>query len=280
LFVETWGTAVTSPWVFSIEGSGFQHDYNLAWDLQDDSPSWSGPFASEPHRITTDPLFLNYGGDDFHVRASSPAVNRAGPLTQVTSASGNGTTFTVADAGFFVGDNPALSQYGGNLVVGDTITVGSKQLTIASIDGNNITTTTSFSWDNGDPVALGGDNIPTIGALPYRPEGYVFAVNISSHSDGQSVFGQQTISAFTDPGLVRYVIFFVDGIPVEVDNQSPYTYAWNTTGLPDRSQHTIEARAYSMYASKQPWVGDTVHLTVSTSTGLRPSPPRNLRIRL
>jgi hypothetical protein len=73
------------------------------------------------------------------------------------------------------------------------------------------------------------------------------------------------------------VVFFVDGIPVGVDNQSPYTLLWNTAGLASGTQHTIEARACALYASKRLTESDRVTISVGAA-GVRPAPPTNLRI--
>jgi hypothetical protein len=274
---HTWGVNVTSPRVWSFSSGGV-HDYNLAFD-PDGNVSFSGAFATETHSVRNqNPMFVNYGSDDFHLQSLSPAISRGGALTTVVSASGSGTTFAVGDAGFFRGDNPMLNQYGGNLVEGDTITVGTDVLKIASISGNNITVTTSFSWASGDPVFWGSDTTPDIGAYPYRAEGFDFGIDITSHSNGQLVSGTQTfIAAVNNPDVVRHVVFFVDGIPVGVDNQSPYTLLWNTAGLASGTQHTIEARACALYASKRLTESDRVTISVGAA-GVRPAPPTNLRI--
>ena len=272
-----WGVNVTSPRVWSFS-SGSVHDYNLGYD-PDGPVTFTGAFGAEPNSLKNqNPQFVNYGTDDFHLQSTSPAIDSGSSLTTVTSPSGSGTTFTVGDAGFFRGDNTALNQYGGNLVIGDTITVGTDVVRIASISGNNITVTASFTWANGDRVYWGTDISPDIGAYPYFSGGFDFGVNITSHTEGQSVSGSQTFTAaVNNPQVVRHVVFFVNGIPMWVDNQSPYTFAWNASGLPSGTQLTVEARAHALYASKRLTERDTVTVRIGTGPG-QPGAPANFRI--
>jgi len=275
---KLWGANATSVSAWTLEGTGAAHNFNLGFD-PDRTVTFIGDFGAEANSLrNTDPRFGNYANDDFSLQLDSPAIGAAGPPTRVTSASGSGTTFTVGDAGFFRGDNTSISQYGGNLVIGDTITVGTDVLTITSISGNNITVTTNFTWANNDPVYWGDDAAPDIGAYPYSAAGFGFGIDISSHANGQLVAGLQTLTAtVSNPGAMRHVVFFVNGIPAAVDNQSPYSFAWNPSGLAEGSQHRIEARAYARYASKQLTQSDSVLLTIG-NPGHRPDPPEALRV--
>jgi len=84
-----------------------------------------------------------------------PLVDTGAALTHVTSASGSGTVFVVADAGFFTA--------GFGVVGGDTIVVGTTTVTVSAVDytTNTITATADLSWTVGDPVRL-----PFAGAAP------------------------------------------------------------------------------------------------------------------
>lgn len=231
IFLETWGSEVTAPMVYLAEGTGFTHDYNLAWDLSGGTPTWSSPFTVPANNIEADPDFVNYATDDFRLDSGSPAIGTAGPLTTVASANGTGTSFDVDDAGFFRGDNTAIDQYGGNLIVGDNITVGTDQLTISSISGNTITVTASFTWAEDDAVFWGWDTTPDIGAYPASMTP-LSSATIAANGNNYTV---------TPTGDTRFVVFFADGVPHTVDNASPYTATI--------SSGTVTARAYPLYAS-------------------------------
>jgi hypothetical protein len=223
--------------------------------LQGGSPSWSAQFTSAPNNVTGNPLFANYAADDFRISAGSPAIGAAGALTSVTSADNTGTTFNVADAGFFRGDDTSLSQYGGNLIVGDKISVGTDQLTISSISGNTITVTTSFTWANGDRVYWGWDITPDIGAYPANHVP-LSAATIAQNGNDYTV---------TPDGDTRFVVFFLNGVPHVVDNAPPYTAT-----IPSG---TVTARAYPLYASET--------TSVLASVDARPeavAPPTELKV--
>ena len=64
------------------------------------------------------------------------------------------------------------SQYDGNLTAGDVITVGTETVTVASVSGDAITVTSSFTWATGDPVYLAATTTPDVGAYPYKAGGY------------------------------------------------------------------------------------------------------------
>ena len=124
----------------SIKGA----DYNLAY-TPDNTPSYTAPWTSQANeRSNVNPRFVDHASDNFTLGAAAAG----GPLTTVTG-SGTGTTFSVATGGggFFRGRNASLSQYGGNLAAGDVITVGNNTVTIASVSGDAITVTSSFTWE-------------------------------------------------------------------------------------------------------------------------------------
>jgi len=101
--------------------------------------------------IQSDPLL----DSSSHPQVGSPAIDAGDHLTTVTSASGSGTSFTVADAGYFMD--------GWGIIDGDTIRIGSNTRTITNINytTNTITVSSSVSWTQGDYVDL-----PYNGSLP------------------------------------------------------------------------------------------------------------------
>jgi len=218
----------------------------------------------------SNPLFTNYSSGDFTLQAGSPAISAGKAITTITSATGSGTSFNVADANFFT------AGYG--LVLGDKIKVGSNNpVRITSISSNTITVGNSISWNNGDGVYWRNqDTSPDIGAYEYKPGGYSFNISIASPQSGSVVSGMVTVQAnVTNPDNVRMVIFYVDGVPKAMVYESPYTFMWNTSGLQPKT-YNVTATAYSYYADSTLTRNAESNLTVNPSDA--PAPPRGLQI--
>jgi PKD repeat protein len=123
--------------------------------------------------VQGDPLFVNASvalGDpmdaslpDFHLNSSSPCREVGTSLTTITSSSGSGTTFTVADAGYF------MDGWGIDGVEGDEIQIvgTSQKARIASVNytSKTITLNTALTWTQGQGIALAYvGSAPDIGA--------------------------------------------------------------------------------------------------------------------
>jgi hypothetical protein len=255
---RAWGaSAVTGIQVFvadtgaTISGA----DYNLAFSPVT-IPTFKAPWTLQAHPASNvNPLFVAYESRKFTLGAASAARGMAGPMTSARG-SGTGTTFSVATGGggFFRAPNANVKQYGGNLTAGDVITVGAKTLTVAAVSGDAITVTQSFSWVDGDPVVLGPTSTPDVGAYPYWTDNYSLSGSYSVAS------GAVTITP-SDPRLVRFVVCYEDGVPVAIDNASPYTCSVGSG--------TVDVKLYPMYASETLFV---------TATNRSATPPANLRI--
>lgn len=111
--------------------------------------AWNGTMYSG--NIQVAPLF----DANFKQMAGSPTIDAGTFLTTVTSASGSGSTITLADAGYF------SDGYG--LIKGDTIQIGSQITTITKVNygTNSITVSPAISWTQGANVSL-----PYTGARP------------------------------------------------------------------------------------------------------------------
>ncbi len=128
-----------------------------------------------------DPLFvdvvspvdpLNAALPDFHLQATSPAVDTGIHLTFVKN-SGNGTALTVDDAGYF--------SDGFGIVDADWIKIGNTdpvEIDSIAYDTNIINIGQSRSWSKGDPVYLYKNSAgtvvyegaaPDVGAFEYKP---------------------------------------------------------------------------------------------------------------
>jgi hypothetical protein len=237
---ESWGNSATSNLEVMYFGGGdvsnWVTDYNLAFD-PDGSVTFHSDWTGQTNEQSNlDPDFVNYASDNFLLDESSNATGNGGPLTAVTSSSDTGTSFDVAHAGWFRGDNTAIDHYGGNLIVGDTITIGTDERVISSISGQTITVSSSLTWAQGDLVYFGDDTTPDIGAYP---EDHVPLTEATISQNGSDY-------TVTPDGDTRWVVFFQDGIPHTVDNGSPYTATI--------SSGEVTANAYPLYASKTTYV--------------------------
>jgi hypothetical protein len=131
--------------------------------------NWDGDTQGNPLFVNA-PLAL---GDptvetipDLNLNAGSPAIDAGGALTTITSASGSGTTFTVADAGYF------MDGWGITGVDGDEIQIiGTSQrarITKVNYGTNTITVDSSFSWTQNQGIALAYvGSAPDAGAHEY-----------------------------------------------------------------------------------------------------------------
>jgi len=237
---EAWGTGISSGIsVYFTDASNSDFDYNLAYD-PNGSVSFASFWTNQAHELSnTNPNFVNKAGLDFHLAAGSGdganARGTGGPLTTATSCSGTTLNVATRGGGWFRGDNTTLDQYSGGLVKGDTITIASSTREVASISGDVITLTSSVTCSNGDPVYLGDDSTPDLGAFPYKSGGYTLTATYSCGG------GTCTVTP-NDASLVRFVVFYNNGIPYAVDNTSTYSAA-TPTG-------TFSARVYPMYATQ------------------------------
>lgn len=258
LLYEAWGNNASSNIRgFYTTGSGDQ-DYNFAAD-PDGPVSFQSDWTSQSNKISNgNPDFGSYP-TDLTIGSGSHANDNGGPLATVTSASNTGRTFSVTVGEYFKGDYTNLTQYDGNLSVGDVITVGTDVVRISHISGDAITVTESFTWDNGDPVYFGTDTTPDIGAYPYKAGGH-------SISAVYSISGNTATVTPNDASLVRLVVVFEDGIPVGADSVSPYSISGVGSG-------TLDVRVYPLYASRTTYFTADAGGPISTIEA-----PSNLRI--
>jgi len=239
IFVEFWGPDAINPYLYHAQGN-LHSGHNMATDLNGPI-SFGNAFASEKGSIInakTD--FVNFINDDFRIGNQSDAIGNAGPLTFVIGSSGTGTSFTVENAEFFKDENLNISQYNGNLVAGDEISVGNEIVRIKNISGNTITVSNSFSYQNGDGVYFGADGSRDIGAYPYKQNGYSISASYSKTGSTVSV-------SPNDVSLVRMVVVFENGIPVGADSISPYVISGVGSGI-------LDVRVYPFYASQKTYI--------------------------
>ena len=222
--------------------------------------------GGDPSAVSTgDPAFVDASSNVFYLQPGSAARNIGRPITTVTSASGSGMSFNVADSG-------SLND-GFGMVEGDVIRIGgSSTVRITNISSSTITVDRSISWNAGDGVYWRyQDTIPDAGAYEYRSGGYNFGVSLSVGNGG-------TISvAATNPECIRFVILYIDGIPVARTTDLPLTHLWTPVEVSLDGSHIIEARAYSLYADRDLYRSKIMMVAGSGDPPVEP--PHGLRIK-
>jgi len=150
------------PLTFSAYGSANLADQIFAGNWDGDSQG--NPMFVNASEVLSDPM--NSSLPDLDIQSSSPCKDAGTFLTTITSSSGSGTTFHVADAGYFI------DGWGIDEVDGDEIQiVGTTQkarITHVDYGTNTITVNASLTWTQDQGIALAYvGNAPDIGAHEY-----------------------------------------------------------------------------------------------------------------
>jgi hypothetical protein len=221
IFYQCWANGANSgvlPWQSTMPAT---RDYNLGFTPAA-TPTWASNWTTQAHPQTNvNPQLTNVAGSDFTLQSASGARGVGGPLTTASGSGSSSTSLTVAAnmGSFFIGSNASnLPQYGGNLVPGDFITVGSTPVQVSSVSGDTLTLASPISWSSGAPVYFGSSSTVDIGAYPYKAGGYALAA-------GYTISGGTATITPNDPSLVRFVVCYSDNVPYAVANRAPYTCA-------------------------------------------------------
>ena len=190
-----WGLYLTHGLVIDESGGTYTKNNviknNLFWQNVDDLNA-TRPVINEKGNIpsynmvtnnfnqTMDPLLVNISGTtdptnqtqfDFNLRLNSPAIDAGGYLTTITSASGSGTSFTVADANYFF-DGWGMSAIISATITGDVIQLqgetATARITNVNYSTNTITVNTSLTWTNEQGISLAYEgSSPDMGAYEF-----------------------------------------------------------------------------------------------------------------
>lgn len=180
------------------------------------------------NEMRDDPDLANPTNGDFSLDSTSPCID-AGCCLTTCNGGGSGTTITLQDASYFCD--------GFGLTDGDTIRVGSNEVTITGVNyGTNvITVDSSISWSNGDPVSYAyHGSAPDIGAKETASSGgdttppVISNINVieSDPLDTDESFGWINITAtVTDNTVLDNVL-----INITSPNGSTYSFSMNSAG--------------------------------------------------
>ncbi len=172
---------------------------------------------------TFDPLFVDPGNKDFHLRSNSPAINKGAFLTR-TSSSGSGTIIKVDDARYF--------SDGFGVIEGDIIQLQGQTETarILIVDYNNnlITLDRILNWTSGLGISLPyAGSAPDLGAYEYglNQDSTLAASVAASPSSGQAPL-PVVFSASATGGAPPYEFLWDFGDGQTSTSQNPsHTYA-------------------------------------------------------
>jgi hypothetical protein len=143
--------------------------YHVSLGDQTFANEFNGDVLGDPKFVNATAVLgnpMNADYPDLHLSANSPCIDKGSSLTTITSPSGSGTTFTVADAGYF------MDGWGISGVHGDDIQiVGTSQkarITKVNYWTNTITVDIPLTWAQNQGIALAYiGSAPDAGAHEY-----------------------------------------------------------------------------------------------------------------
>lgn len=246
IWYQGWGDSATtniSPWGEENLGSvTVTKNYNLGYSPLGSVSFGSTWTAQANPQSNVNPLFNN-AASDFTLQAGSLARGTGGRLTTANGAGTTSTSLTVATGtgSFFIGSNAAnLTQYGGALVPGDFIMVGSTAAQVSSVSGDVVTLVSPISWSNGASVYYGTSTTIDPGAYPFKSGGFALSATYTL------VGGTAVTITPNDATLVRFAVCYENGIPTTVKNAAPFTCTV-------ASGATLDLRVYPRFASTTPY---------------------------
>ncbi len=183
----------------------YQTPQTPAWYNSHLPANFTGNVQYDPYFVAL-PVASVEGSGNYHLLGSSSVIDAGQFLTTITTAAGNGTTFTVADPNYF------YDGYGISGEQGDLIKLSNGQTArITHIDYGNGTVTLdrTVSWGSGEKVCLAYDGTaPDIGAFEYsiRP---ISDLAVSSTSQNSAtvtwiVPGEQGVTGTPATYDIRY----------------------------------------------------------------------------
>jgi hypothetical protein len=117
----------------------------------------TGSWPSDPGNIQADPLFVNYGANNFALAAGSPAIGAGTYLTTVASGdSGSGTSLVVNDAGYFQ-DGSGIAGVNSDCIAVTSVTTHIC-VTAVNYSTNTLTLASSITRSAGDHIWLFSDS--------------------------------------------------------------------------------------------------------------------------
>jgi hypothetical protein len=210
-----------------------------------------------------DPLFINAVTDlqpfdslpdgFLHLSSTSPCIDAGGPLTTITSPGGSGTSFQVADAGYF------MDGWGIEHVLGDEIrlagTTQRARIIAVNYATNTMTVDRTLTWTQNQGISLIYEgSAPDIGAYEYVP-----GLSLGSPTGGETwVHGFSHDITWSSSGVTEPVkIELFKASALQWDVTVPVTdgsYAWPIpNGQTPGNDYTIKISAGSYSDTSEPF---------------------------
>jgi hypothetical protein len=155
--------------IFYDNNTGAITFYNVDRNLQVIENNWEEEGDPKFFDITTPVVPEDPSYPDLNLNPESPCIDKGAYLTSVTSPAGSGTSFQVADAGYFT------DGWGIEGVVGDKIRLSGTTAGVQIIDvdyfSNTITVNKPISWTQNQGISYIYEGaLPDIGAYEYAGE--------------------------------------------------------------------------------------------------------------
>lgn len=240
-------TNVTRGAVYTVNsGSSLLHDHDLVYPPSSDLANGVNGDRE------VDPQFANYAINDVRPKAASPMIDAGGALTTASNSGNSARVIALARSADAYWFNDGFN----GMIEGHKVYVGNNNnLTVIGRDvtAGTITVANSISWTVGDKIgyAYRGSG-PDIGAYEFG-DVPLTAATISKASDTYTV---------TCDGDVRFVVFYVDGIPQAPDYLAPFVFT---------SAGTVTAKAFALHAQASPVIA------ASAGTASRPTVPQGVQ---
>lgn len=179
----TWGSAV------SPTGNNRDSDYNLFYNTAEDPweacyygsnktiSTFCSSYSEECNSVQGNPAFNDVASRDYSLESGSAAIDAGGWLTTIKSATGSGSTFTVADANWFY-DGWGISGESGDRIK----TENGHTAIVTSVDyaSYRITLDRPIRWTQNEGIALDYNGArPDIGAYEH-PRGGSEQIKLSA----------------------------------------------------------------------------------------------------
>jgi hypothetical protein len=201
--------------------------------------NWDGDSLGNPAFVNASETFgnpMDSSLPDLRLLENSPCIDSGTYLTQITSASGSGTSFTVADAGYFMD--------GWGIIQGDSIqlfgTAQAARITSADYTANTITVNKSLTWTQNQGVSLAYIGAaPDIGAYEYPSTPAITkpAFDLPQQS-GLTVHNQ-----FSPAVKVSFYLNKSEDITISVYEMNGKKLATLINGIKEAGRHSIQWKA-------------------------------------
>ena len=238
---------------------------NIFYDNKNGSISYEGQI--DPQEIENnwdqndlDPGFVDLSGSDpddpdlpdLHLKPNSAAIDAGTWLTTITSASGSGTLFEVADADYFMD--------GWGIIGGDTIQLeGSAenvQITHVDYDANIITVDRSISWSQGIGIALAYQGAaPDIGAYEFVPE-----LELHGTPADEAIHLTWTVNITLPMTTTWHIDYFTQTVAAPFTATAPFSITRSyvlTENVQNYQWYTVTLHAM---VDETSWLSDTVRV--------------------